>query len=75
MFLNETVYSMTYSQELLQRVMRRLDGSDDTADIAPKQAVRPPLKAAGLLPSLLAALPPLLVALMAAAILLPRKYR
>ena len=76
MFLNEQIYSMTYSNELLQQVMRRLQGrSTIDVQIEARTAARPQLDARGqAAPVLLLVLPPLLIAVLAAAILLPRRY-
>lgn len=76
MFLNDTLYSMTYSNELLQQVLRHLMGrAPIDLDILPRDAARPVLAAQGkILPLALLVAPPLLIAILAVAILTPRKY-
>lgn len=76
MFLNDTLYNLTYSNELMQQVLRALMGSSSIdLDILPRAAARPVLAAQGsAVPVILLILPPLLIALLAVAILTPRKY-
>ena len=76
MFLNDTLYNLTYSNELLQQALRALMGSSPIdLDILPRAAVRPALAAQGNpVPVILLILPPLLIAILAVAILTPRKY-
>ena len=76
MFLNDTLYNLTYSNELMQQVLRALMGSSPIdLDILPRAAARPVLAAQGsAVPVILLILPPLLIALLAVAILTPRKY-
>ena len=76
MFLSDTLYSMTYSNELLQQVLRHLMGrAPIDLDILPRDAARPVLTAQGkALPLALIIAPPLLIAILAVAILTPRKY-
>lgn len=76
MFLNETLYNLTYSNELLQQVLRALMGrSPIDLEILPRTAARPVLAAQGNpVPVILLILPPLLIAILAVAILTPRKY-
>ena len=76
MFMNETLLELTASRELLSQVIGRLAGdSGISLDIAPRQAMRPALNVpAGLLPVALLVLPALLIAILAAVILLPRRY-
>ena len=76
LFLNETIYNMTYSNELMQQTLRYLMGRGAVnLDILPREAVRPALNAQGkALPLILLILPPLLVAVLAVAVLTPRKY-
>ena len=75
-FTNEQVYSLSYSNELLLQVMQVLRGSNDLdLSILPRDAVRPALNDRGsLMPVLLLTVPPLLVAVLAVAVLQPRKY-
>lgn len=76
MFTSEQLFNMTYSGELLLETMQHLQGSAPIdLDILPRSAVRPPLNASGApLPALLAALPPLIIVILAVAVLRPRKY-
>lgn len=76
LFLDESAAALTAGDELLLQVMNRLTGdAGPQLDIAPRQAMRPALNApAGVLPALLLVLPPLLVAILAVAVLLPRRY-
>ena len=76
LFTSEQLFGITYSGELLLQAMQRLQGSAAIdLDILPRSAVRPPLSAAGdPVPALLIALPPLVIAILAVAVLRPRKY-
>ena len=76
MFLDETVLTLTRSGDLLLQVLRWLTGGDGIVlDIPPRQAARPLLNApAGFLPIALLVLPPLLIAILAVAVLTPRRY-
>ena len=76
LFLDETVIGMTYSRQLLLHVLRHLaGGAGIELDIAPRQAVRPALvTGGGVLPVALLVLPPLLIAILAVAVLTPRRY-
>jgi len=76
MFLDDTLYSMTYSGEMLLQVMQRLQGRAPlNLDILAREAVRPQLDAQGsLAPVVMLTLPPLMIAILAVAVLLPRKY-
>ena len=76
MFLDEQIYALTYSGELLLQVMQHLRGSAPVSlDIAPRSAARTPLDARGsAVPVILLTVPPLLIAVLAVAILLPRRY-
>ena len=75
-FTSEQVYSLSYSNELLLQVMQVLRGSDNLdLSILPRDAVRPAFNDRGsLIPVLLLTVPPLLVAVLAVAVLQPRKY-
>ena len=76
MFLDETVLTLTRSGDLLLQVLRWLTGGDGIVlDIPPRQAARPLLNApAGFVPIALLVLPPLLIAILAVAVLTPRRY-
>ena len=76
MFLEQDMLDRTCSGDLLLRVLKRLrGGAGVTLDIAPREAVRPALNPPNTaLPALLLALPPLIVAFLAVAILTPRRY-
>ena len=76
LFLDENIAALTAGDELLLQVMKRLSGgAAPLVDIAPRQAMRPALNApSGFLPALLLVVPPLAVAILAVAVLLPRRY-
>ena len=75
MFLDETVLQITAGGDLLLQVLRYLSGGGAVIDIAPRQAVRPALNApSGVLPAMLLVLPVLLIAVLAVAVLTPRRY-
>lgn len=76
MFTSETILNRTYSGELLLQVLRHLTGEGAIdLDIVPRQAMRPELNTEGsILPLALVAAPPLLIAILAVAILMPRRY-
>lgn len=75
-FTSEQIYSLSYSNELLLQVLQVLRNSDNLdLSILPRDAVRPVFNDRGsLIPVLLLTVPPLLVAVLAVAILQPRKY-
>ena len=75
-FVSDTMFALTYSNELMLQVMQYLQGRAPLSlDIVARDAVRPQLNPRGsVLPTVLLTLPPLLIAILAAAILLPRKY-
>ena len=75
-FTSEQIYSLSYSNELLLQVLQVLRSSDNLdLSILPRDAVRPVFNDRGsLIPVLLLTVPPLLVAVLAVAILQPRKY-
>ena len=61
---------------MLLQVLRHLTGEGAIdLDIVPRQAMRPELNTEGsILPLALVAAPPLLIAILAVAILMPRRY-
>ena len=75
-FTSEQIYSLSYSNELLLQVLQVLRNSDNLdLSILPRDAVRPVFNDRGSqIPVLLLTVPPLLVAVLAVAILQPRKY-